>query len=150
MVRARGTGKHKELLSQSEKEAMLSDKKELQETIRDRSQYGIGTAADQIDQAVIKKQIDRIDRAIADREPPKLRGADKDSMAKEAEEIEQELREGMPTKNEMDHPGSNPGAVRKHMNWDKRNQEKIERYRYIQRCLNPEDPRSIENLRKEK
>ena len=146
----RGKGKMKELLSESEKEALLNEKQELQATIKERSQYGIGTAAEQIDQSIIKKQIDKIDQAIADREPPKLRAVDKNAMAKEAEEIEAELREGMPTKNEMDHPGSNPGAVRKHMNWDARNRDKIERYRYIQRCLNPEDPRSVENLRKEK
>ena len=146
----RGKGKMKELLSESEKEALLNEKQELQSTIKERSQYGIGTAAEQIDQSIIKKQIDRIDQAIAEREPPKLRGADKDAMAKEAEEIEKQLREGMPTRDEMDHPGNNPGAVRKHMNWDKRNAGNIERYRYIQRCLHPEDPRSIENLRREK
>jgi hypothetical protein len=146
----RGSGKIKEILSPAEKESLLDTKRELQDTQKEAVEYGKGTPAAQIDQAVIQKQIDRIDQAIADREPPRLRGAQKDGMVKEAEQIEGELREGMPTRDEMRFPGKNPGAVRKHMAWSARNAAKIERYRYIQRALNPEDPRSVENLRREK
>lgn len=146
----RGSGKTKELLSTSEKEGLLDQKKELQDTLKETQQYGKGTAAEQLDQATIQKQIGRIDQAILDREPPKLRGAQKDELAKEAEDIENSLREGMPTKDEMSFPAKNPGAVRKHLNWSAKNVQRIERYRYIQRVLNPDDPRSVENLRREK
>ena len=146
----RGSGKVKELLSQAEKEDLLDQKQGLMDIQKETESYGKGTSAEQVDQAAIQRQIQRIDKAIADREPPKLRGPQKDEWAKEAEQIENELREGMPTKEEMRFPAKNPGAVRKHMNWDARNREKIERYRYIQRVLNPDDPRSIENLRREK
>jgi hypothetical protein len=56
----------------------------------------------------------------------------------------------MPTRDEMRFPAKNPGAVRKHMAWSTKNAQRIERYRYIQRVLNPDDPRSVENLRREK
>lgn len=146
----RGKGKVKEILSKAEEELLRSEQRDLQGALRETEQYGIGTAAEQIDKDKIKKQITGIDRAIAERQAPKLKGMEKDAMAQEAEQIEAELREGMPTREEMRHPGRNPGAVRKHMSWDKRNSDKIERYRYIQKCLNPDEPRSIENLRREK
>lgn len=146
----RGSGKTKELLSPAEKENLLDQKRELQDTLKETQQYGKGTSAEQIDQAVLQKQIDRIDKAIEEREPPRLRGAQKDELAKEAEQIEAELREGIPSRYEMDFPSKNPGAVRKHLAWSAKNAQKVERYRYIQRVLNPDDPRSVENLRREK
>jgi hypothetical protein len=148
MTRGKGKGT-KEILSRSEEDLLRAEQHDLQGALKD-TEFGIGTAAEQIDKDKIKKQIQGIDRAIAERQAPRLKGSEKDAMAKEAEEIEAELREGMPTKHEMDHPGSNPGAVRKHMSWDKRNSDKIERYRYIQKCLNPDDPRSVENLRRDR
>lgn len=146
----RGSGKMKELLSASEKENLLDQKRELQDSIKDATMYGKGTAAEQIDQAKAQKQIDNIDKAIADREPPKVKGSQKDALVAEVEQLEAEIREGMPTRDEMRYPARNPGAVRKHMGWSSRNAQKIERYRYLQRLLNPDDPRSIENLRREK
>ena len=146
----RGSGKTRELLSPAEKEGLLDQKRELQDTLKETQQYGKGTTAEQLDQAALGRQIASIDQAIASREPPKLRGGQKDDMAKEAEVIEAELREGMPTRDEMRFPAKNPGAVRKHMAWSAKNAQKVERYRYIQRVLNPDDPRSVENLRREK
>jgi hypothetical protein len=150
MVRAKGHTAPKEILSAAEKQSLQEEKRGLQDALKEEGQFCIGTAAEQMDKDVIKRQIARIDQAIADREPPRVRGADKDALVKEAEAIENELREGIPTREEMDHPAKYPGAVRKHMNWSGKNQEKIERYRYIQRIINPEDPRSVENLRRDK
>jgi hypothetical protein len=70
-------------------------------------------------------------------------------LAKEAQEIERKLQEGMPTREEMAHPSRNPGAVRKHLNWTARNNPLIQRYKTIQRTINPDDPHSIENLRRD-
>lgn len=146
----RGSGKTKEILTPAEKGGLLDEKRELQGTLKETQLYGKGTAAEQLDQAALQRGIDHIDKVIADREPPRLSGTKKDEMAKEAEQIENELREGMPTRDEMRFPAKNPGAVRKHMGWSDRNAQRIERYRYIQRVLNPDDPRSVENLRREK
>jgi hypothetical protein len=149
MTRGKGV-KVKEILSASEKEALQSDKRELQDSLKESEQYGIGTKAEQMDRATLQRQITRIDKAIEDREPPKVRGAEKDALIQEAAAIEAELREGIPTREEMRYPGRNPGAVRKHMNWSSKYAPKIERYRYIQRIINPDDPRSVENLRRDK
>jgi hypothetical protein len=118
--------------------------------LKERESYGVGTAAEQLDISNIKKEIDYLDRAIAEREAPKVRGQTKDNLIKEAEDLEATMREGMPTREEMRFPGKNPGAVHKHQSWCKRNAENIERYRYIQQVLNPEAPKSIENLRRDK
>ena len=152
MVRSKGTAVKapKEILSEAEKQTLQEEKRSLQDALKEAGQYGVGTQAEQMDKATIQKQIDRIDQAIVSREAPRVRGSEKDDLIKEAEAIENELREGMPTRDEMDHPAKNPGAVRKHMNWSSRNNAKIERYRYIQRIINPEDPRSVENLRRDK
>jgi len=146
----RGSGKMKELLTPAEKGGLLDEKHELQGTLKETQSYGKGTVAEQLDQAALQRQIDHIDKVIADREPPRLSSAKKDEMSKEAEEIENALREGMPTRDEMRFPAKNPGAVRKHMAWSAKHAQRIERYRYIQRVLNPDDPRSVENLRREK
>jgi hypothetical protein len=148
MVRGKGT--MKEILSTTEKESLLDQKRELQDTLKETQSYGKGTAAEQLDQQAIQKQIDRIDTVIADRQPPKLRGSEKDELAKEIEQLEESMREGMPTRDEMRFPARNPGAVRKHMLWNQRHAKNIERYRYLQRLINPEAPRSVENLRREK
>jgi len=146
----RGKGKNVEILSPSERQVLEDEKRELQDSLKEADQYGKGTAAEQMDRSTIKKQIDRIDHEIDSRQAPKVRGAAKDDLVKEAEELALRLQENMPTKDEMRYPVKNPGAVRKHMNWCKKNAVNVERYRYIQRIINPEDPRSVENLRKEK
>jgi hypothetical protein len=148
MVRAKGH-KVNEVLSPVEKEGLNDQVRELKDSLKERRQYGIGTAAEQIDESKIKREISRIENSIAVREV-KVTGAERDKLAKEADELEQKLIAGLPTRYEMDSPAKNPGAIRKHMNWMVRNQENVERWRYIQRVINPYDPRSIENLRKEK
>jgi hypothetical protein len=150
MVRAKGKQKVVELLSPMEKEGLYGEKQDLQTQLRDLTEFGQGTAAVQIDKSIIQKRIDRIDQAIAEREPPKISGSRKDELIKEVGEIKEKLRLGMPTREEMAHPAKNPGAVRKHMHWDAKNKTLIERFRTIQRLINPDEPESIENLRKDK
>jgi hypothetical protein len=147
MVRAKG---HKELLTPAELADLNGQKRELEDSLKERKSYGAGTQAEQLDTGKIQQQINRIDKAIADREPRKITGLEKDAMVREAIELEEKLKEGLPTRDEMDKPSKNPGAVRKHMRWLDRNQANIERWRYIQRIINPYDPKSVENLRKEK
>jgi hypothetical protein len=147
MVRAKG---HGEILSPAEKQDLREQKRELEESLKERQSYGAGTSAEQLDTGKIQQQINRIDKAISDREPKKITGIEMDKLVKEAVELEEKLKEALPTRDEMDHPSKNPGAVRKHMRWLDRNQVNIERWRYIQRTINPYDPRSVENLRKEK
>lgn len=138
-------------LSNSEREDLLGQKRELEDALKQSEEAGRGTQAEQIDKSAIKRQIAHLDNAINRGATPKVSGIDKDRLVKEAEEIEQTLMVGLPTRDEMDHPGPrNPNAVRKHMRWSEKNAALIERYRYIQRVVNPDEPKSVENLRREK
>jgi hypothetical protein len=146
MVRAK---KHPaRILSQTEIEGLREEQRELQEQLD--TSYGVGTAASQIDKGRLKARIAEIDHIIGELSAPSVRGASKDRLVKEAEELEEQLAVGMPTRWEMDHPAKCPGAVRKHINWESRNRARIERYRYIQQVINPDAPRSVESLRKDK
>lgn len=147
MVRGRG---HGEILTAAEKESLEAEKRDLQDTLKEKESAGKGTSADQLNEAAIKRQIQNIDKAIKDRAVPRISGLEKDRLVKEEEKLIDLLREGLPTRDEMDFPTKNPGAVRKHMRWLDKNKANIERWRYIQRVVHEDDPRSIENLRKEK
>lgn len=151
MVRSKGKAKkQQEVLSNTEKEVLSGQRQDLVTQLKDLNEFGQGTAASQIDKGAIQKQIDRIDRTMEVYAPPKLSGARRDELVKEAEDIKVKLAIGMPTREEMNHPAKNPGAVRKHMYWDSRNKPLIERFRTIQRLINPDEPESIETLRKDK
>jgi hypothetical protein len=144
----RSQKKSQEFLSESERVGLEDQKRELEAELKNEEKYGKEGIA--INTATIQRQIKSIDHAIETRTPGRTRGADKDKLVKEEKELEEKISAGMPTDYEMRQPNRNPGAVRKHMNWDKRNVENINRYRQIQRILRPGEPKSIENLRKEK
>ena len=147
----RGKGKH--ILSPSEREGLMEDKRELEAALRDAEsgEYGKGTGVS-VDTAAIKRQIARIDQALDDGKAPKVSSVKRDELVKEAENLKERIIQGMPTKYEMDHPAMCPGAVRKHLNWDKRTEPDRARYREIMRILDPEDPTAadLEKFRKEK
>lgn len=149
-MRGSGTQKVQQLLSQTEIEGLQDEKKELQSTLREiESGAGQGTSRG-VDVGMLKKQIASIDAAIAGGTAATPRAVDKERLVKEEKELEDKIAKGMPTQYEMRYPTKNPGAVRKHMEWSKRNQSFIERYVQIQRILRPFEPKSIENLRAEK
>lgn len=151
MVRGRGKAvPQKEVLSVSERASLEQEKRDLEALKKEKTSMGTGTSADKVDIVNIEKQIRHIDEAIHSRTAPKLTGIQKDSLVKEEEMLVRELQENLPTRDEMDHPSKNPGAIRKHMRWLERNKGNIKRFRYIQRVLRPDDPRSYENLRREK
>jgi len=138
-------------LSTSEVEFLQEEKRELESSIKEAEGYGEGTGRSQ-DVSLIRKQIDRLDLAIQEGKPGKLTPAQRDALAKEAKTLEERFLEGLPSKYEMDHPAKCPGAVRKHMKWLTRfeNTGMVDRYRTVQRLLNPGEESSIESLRKEK
>lgn len=147
----RGKGKH--ILSPAEREGLLDEKRELEAALKDAEsgEYGKGTVAS-VDTTALKRQIARIDQALEDGKAPKVYGKNRDELVKEAEVLKDRIIQGMPTKFEMDHPAMCPGAVRKHMNWDKRTQADRIKYKEIMQTLEPEDPTAadLEKFRKEK
>ena len=134
-------------MSPSEVQSLQDEKRELEATERE-IQDGVGDG--RIDATRIRNEIRKIDNVIGDRTPERVSGSRETSLRREEEALESKIADGMPTRDEMARPTKNPGAVRKHMEWCKRNQASIERYVQIQRQLRPLEPKSIEVLRREK
>lgn len=149
MVRGK---KQKQVLSVQEIENIKEERRDLENSLREAEGYGAGTAGEQLDKAKIKAQIKRYDDAIAEGTPGRIAGKTKDSLVREARELEERFVEGLPTRYEMNHPGKCPGAVRKNLAWLERNEKTgyVDRYRTIQRIINPGEEKSIETLRKDK
>ena len=137
-----------EYLSESERVGLEDQKRELQSELDAQEKYGAEGIA--IDTGKIKKQIAGIDHAIQIRTPGKIRATEKDKLHKEEQQLEESIATGMPTLYEMRQPSKNPGAVRKHMSWTDRNKDNVKRYRQLQRMLRPGEPKSVENLRKDR
>lgn len=137
-------------LTPAEKESLLDQKAELEDTLKQIQQFGVGTAASQIDVTSIERQIKWLEATMDYGALPEIKGKHKDDLIKEADQIEEILKVDMPCREEMRHPARYPGAVRKHLNWNKKNHGRIERYRQIQRLINPEAPKSVEELRRDK
>ena len=139
MVRGKGT----KILSISEREGLIDEKKDLEAQVK-QQEFGRGTAAEQIDAAAIKKQVAHLDKAISDGTAPVVRGATKDRLYARAKELEAIIRKGMPTHFEMDNPGRAAGAVGKHRNWERNTHAAREEFRQIMRTLEPDDPTAVD------
>lgn len=134
--------KTKHVLSHTEVADLKLEKGELQKTLDtlDKEHYGKGTIAEQIDRSGIRRQIGKLDQAIGDGMPDRMSGPTRDKLAKEAALLSEEIKRGMPTKDEMIHPQKHPGAIRKNQMWEKNNRQKIERWKMIKRTLEHDDP----------
>jgi DNA-binding CsgD family transcriptional regulator len=145
MVRAQ-----RKYLSETERSGIVEQKKDLEQMLEQAEGYGVGGPGEQLDKGKVKAEIARLDKQINDGTAPSARGSEKDALIKRERELKELIRTGMPTRYEMRRPSENPGAVRKHLAWSKRNEENINEYRNIQRILRPTHPESIETLRKDK
>lgn len=151
----RGKGKTEpQVLSESELQTLRDERKEVRETLdalegKGTEKYGDGTPAQGIDRAALNRQDQRLRDAIDRGSPRKVSGLDKDRMVKESEDIENCLKEGMPSYDEMQNPRKHVGADRKELNWQRKNVHNVIRWREIQRTLRPGDPTAgnIERLR---
>jgi len=116
------------------------------------SEHQVSGAGEAIDKNRLKAQIDRYDAILHEGAPQKVRGLNKDRLAREAQDLREKMQRNMPTMDEMMHPSRNPGAVQKHMKWEARNLENIKRYKEVMRTIEPDDPTntSIDRLRREK
>lgn len=148
-------GKGYQILSESELATLKEERREVQETLstlegNKTEKYGEGTRAQSIDKAALMRQDKVLRDAIDKGSPKKISGYDKDRMAKEASELEDKIKQNMPSYDEMQDLRRNPGADRKELNWQRNNAANVMRWREIQRQLNPGDPTSgnIERLRK--
>ena len=150
MVRAKA--KPREILSTNELDDLKGQREELERSLREGEGYGAGTPGEQVDTAKARREIAKISAAIVDGTPGKLTDKQKDSLNREARQLEERFKEGLNTRYEQNHPARCPGAVRKHMKWLERNEATgaVDRYRQIQRTINPGEEKSIESLRKDR
>jgi hypothetical protein len=140
-------------LTLGERQDIMTQKTEAEATLRyaTENQYAPG-AAGTINKEKLKSDINRYDAILSEGAPAKLSGLKRDALIREAKELEEKLKENMPTTEEMNHPAKNPGAVQKHIKWEGRNLQNIKRYKEIMRQLEPDDPTntSLDKLRREK
>ena len=136
----------KQVLSSTEVDNLVAEKKELEGVLRDADEAGAGKS---VDRAQINRQIAHVDAQIKQSTPARVSGSSRDRMASESKELEAKIKQGMPTREEMMKPNHNPGAIDKHIRWERSNAGNIAQYKALQRQLNPGDPRagSVENLR---
>ena len=139
-------------LTQGEIAGMQGEVKEIDATLKYLEDNPGTSRRDSIDVNALKKQKAYFEKVIDEGKPRTPRGIGKDNLAQEARAIEKKIREGMPTRAEMDHPADHPGAIHKHMHWKNRYDSDIRRYKEIQRKLEPHDPTAtdIEKLRRNK
>ncbi len=137
----------KEVLSVAEREAL---KRELKDIERESTHKETGSnRSDGINRDVMKRQASRLDKAIHDR-TPNLSPEEKNKVYKRAQELEDKIRVGMPTRNEMEQPERHPGAIRKQYEWNKRNSKDIKEWKNCKRSLDKDDPTTsnIEKFRR--
>jgi hypothetical protein len=85
--------------------------------------------------SALHKEIKQMKKVLDEQAPhPYETGAEKDAAAKRAHEILEEMKIGMPSKQEMRR--NRDGSVHKHMKWEKANKAKILERREIIKRLN--------------
>ena len=112
--------------------------------------YGAGSAGSVLNKNAIAKQAKHLESLALKHTPEKLSGADRDKLAKRAQELRTQLKQGICSHNEMNNMKKNPGAPLKHLEWERRNGQTTSEYKQVMRRLEPDDPgaASIERLRK--
>ena len=144
--------KKPQILSQSELQSIKDEKREIDSTLMslEKEGTGRGTPAEQIDKSKLRAESVRLDKVIHQGTPGRIRGVDKDRVYAESKALEEKIMVGMCSRDEMVNPAKNPGAIRKHYEWEKRNKASIQEWKQIQRRLEPSDPGSanIERLRR--
>jgi hypothetical protein len=108
--------------------------------------------ASTLDRGALERQIRRKENILDRDEGLIAKGAQKDRLAKRAEELEKEIRENMPSRDEMwARPGTveSERAVRKNMKFEAEHGDKVREWKEIQNRLEPEDPlvSNVERLR---
>jgi len=97
------------------------------------------------DRGEVVKQLGRIKRDLQVQAPPETTPMQRDTLAREERELLEEIKVGMPSFEEM--RKCPPGAIGKHMQWEKKNKPKIMRWKNIRKVLNSEnDDVDLSNL----
>lgn len=86
------------------------------------------------DKGEVARQIRRLDRSLADQTPKPFAGPEKDAAVRLEAALRERILDGMPSQEEM--RKAPPGAVEKHMAWERRNKEALLQWKNLQLRLN--------------
>ena len=97
------------------------------------------------DKTAVRHQLKRVERDLERQAPKEIPTADKDAVIKETDKLLETIQEGMPSSEEM--RKCPPGAIYKHMQWEKRNKKNIQDWKTNRLRLNvgTDDP-DVANL----
>lgn len=114
-----------------------------------------GGVAQTLDSAVLRRQLDKKERDLDQDEKLIAKGVQKDKLAREAKQLEEELRSEMCSRNELwQRSGTmdSEKAVAKQMAFEQKHGDKARRWQEIQSRLEPNDPMncSMERIRPER
>lgn len=90
------------------------------------------------DKSAVRAAIGRLDDMESEHGVPTLSPEQRDKAAKEAKELEGKIREGMLSHEEMRR--NPPGAVDQNVWWERRNKERVRRWRNLNAALHPGIP----------
>lgn len=146
-------GKPGYVMSQSEMRALREEASGSRAMLKqlDSEKYGEGNSrAAGMDRQALEKQARQLEKIASSHAPEPPRGADKDRLAKRANELREELKSGMCSKDEMNNMRKHPNAPYKNLDWERRNAQKAYEYKQVMRRLEPGDPGagSIERFRR--
>lgn len=100
----------------------------------------------------VRHQLKRVERDLESQAPKEFPSSEIDAAVKETDELQEKIALGMPSHEEMRKCPS--GAINKHMQWEKRNKENIQRWKTNKLRLNvgTDDPdvANMESFRPEK
>lgn len=119
-------------------------------SIAEKEQYGAGGRGASMDRGAALNQAKKLEELAAKHAASAARGADKDKLAKRAEELRAKLSEGMLSNDEMRDLKRHSDAPLKHLAWERRNGALAMEYKQVMRRLEPDDPgaSNLERFRK--
>lgn len=121
------------LLRYDQRLAMQDEKAALQEQI---AQPVLGNKSGIENKGAMRREIQKIDKQLLSQGPPMMDTATRDVLAQRERVLRDEILQGMPTQEEMRR--NPPGAVHKHMSWEKANKQKILTWKNYRIALEPD------------
>jgi len=88
-----------------------------------------------LDRGAMTRQLLNVNKMLDEQSPPDVQ--DKTALSKRCTELQEKIMQGMPSQEEM--RKNPPGAVGKHLRWEKQNKEDIREWKNSQLILNKGD-----------
>ena len=116
-----------------------------------------------LDRRQIMGKIKQNEKVLNERTAPRVSGSEKDQMARRAVELEKNIKQGMPTRDEFmgkrktndiggKYQEAQENAINKQIRWQTEKAEAVREWKRIKRTLDPENPQAsnVEILRQGK